>query len=72
MRGSSVGLVKASKSSKFKVGELALTNFGGWTELAVVHDKYCDRIADTGESLRRSAIDALSVVVSVSSWGRLR
>ena len=34
----------------------------GWTEYAVVDDKFCDTVPDTGEGKRRSAIDALSVM----------
>ncbi|KAK5942357.1 hypothetical protein PMZ80_004920 [Knufia obscura] len=62
MRGSSVGLVLASKSNKFAKGELVLTNSAGWTEYAVLDDKHCERVADTGEGKRRSAIDSLSVL----------
>ena len=62
MRGSSVGLVVASKSSRFQKGELAVSNNVGWTEYGVISDKWCDKVADTGDNKRRSAIDALSVV----------
>lgn len=62
MRGSSVGLVLASKSSKFKVGELVVTNNAGWSEYAVLSDAVCEKVPDTGEGVRRSAIDALSVL----------
>lgn len=62
MRGSSVGVVLASKSSNFKKGDLAVSNNVGWTEYAIVSDKGCEKVADTGEGKRRSAIDALSVI----------
>ena len=62
MRGSTVGRVLASKSPKFRAGDLTVTNFAGWREFAVVSDKFCDPMPDTGEGARRSAIDALSVV----------
>ena len=62
MRGSSVGTVLASKSSKFKTGELVVTNAAGWVEYAVLSEKLCEPIPDTGEGKRRSAIDSMSVL----------
>lgn len=62
MRGSSVGIVLASKSSKIKVGQLVVTNNAGWAEYAAVDDKFCEQVPDTGEGKKRSAIDALSVL----------
>lgn len=62
MRGSAVGLVRASKSSKFAVGELVVSNAAGWGEYAVLKEGDCEKVPDTGEGKRRSAIDALSVL----------
>lgn len=62
MRGSSVGLVLASKSSTLQKGDLVVSNNVGWTEYGIVSDKVCEKVPDTGDSKRRSAIDALSVV----------
>lgn len=62
MRGSSVGVVLASKSSKLQTGDIVVTNSGGWAEYAVLDDTTCEKVPDTGEGKRRSAIDALSVL----------
>ncbi|KAJ9659527.1 hypothetical protein H2198_003103 [Neophaeococcomyces mojaviensis] len=62
MRGSSVGRVIASKSSMLKTGDLVVTNSAGWAEYAVLNDKDCEAVPETGEGIRRSAIDALSVL----------
>lgn len=43
MRGSAIGVVKASKSSKYPVGSYAIANIG-WTELAVAHEKTLEKI----------------------------
>ena len=61
MRGSSVGVIVASKSSKWKTGDLGVSNTGGWAEYAVLKEGDVDKVVDTGEGQRRSAIDALSV-----------
>lgn len=39
MRGGGVGTVLASKSSKFKTGDVVLSDYCGWRELAVIKDK---------------------------------
>ncbi|KAJ8609853.1 hypothetical protein MRB53_038892 [Persea americana] len=43
-------------------GDLVVRHSVGWTEYAVVSDKVCEKVAETGDSKARSAIDALSVV----------
>lgn len=62
MRGSSVGIVLASKSGKFQTGELVVSNTAGWAEYAVLKESDCEKVPDTGEGKKRSAIDALSVL----------
>ena len=58
MRGSTVGIVKASKSPKFKVGDYAV-GMTGWTEIAVVKDK---EISKMNLPANGRATDALSVL----------
>jgi NADPH-dependent curcumin reductase CurA len=58
MRGAAVGIIKASKSPKFKVGEYAVGNVG-WTELAIAKDKHLEKL-DLPSNGR--ATDALSVL----------
>ena len=43
MRGQAIGVVKASKSSKYSVGDYAL-GFSGCTELAVVGEKDLEKV----------------------------
>jgi NADPH-dependent curcumin reductase CurA len=43
MRGSAIGVVKASKSAKFPVGSYAIANIG-WTELAIANEKTLENI----------------------------
>jgi NADPH-dependent curcumin reductase CurA len=43
MRGAAIGVITASKSSKFPVGSYAIANIG-WTELAVAKDKHLEKI----------------------------
>ncbi|KIW06209.1 uncharacterized protein PV09_02686 [Verruconis gallopava] len=58
MRGSAVGIIKASKSSKFPVGSYAVGNVG-WTELAIVKEKHLEKM-DLPPNGR--VTDALSVL----------
>jgi NADPH-dependent curcumin reductase CurA len=58
MRGSTVGIIKASKSKAFPVGSYAVGNVG-WTELAIVKDRHLEQI-DLPSNGR--ATDALSVL----------
>lgn len=60
--GGSTGRVVASKSSKFKQGEIVYTTAPGWTEYAIINDKDIQAVPETGDGKRRSAIDSLSVV----------
>ncbi|KAK5086762.1 hypothetical protein LTS08_007175 [Lithohypha guttulata] len=62
MRGSSVGIILASKSANYKTGDLVVSNSAGWVEYAVLQEKNCEKVPDTGDGKKRSAIDALSVV----------
>lgn len=57
MRGGSVGRVLDSKSSKFPTGSVAVSTAGGWSELAVIHEKDLEAVEDTGH-----ITDALSVL----------
>jgi NADPH-dependent curcumin reductase CurA len=43
MRGITIGVIKASRSKKFPVGSLA-TGMTGWTELAIMPEKECQRV----------------------------
>lgn len=43
MRGQVIGVVKASKSSKFSVGSIA-TGTTGWAELAIANEKHLQKI----------------------------
>jgi NADPH-dependent curcumin reductase CurA len=43
MRGSAIGVIKASKSSEFPVGSYAIANIG-WTELAIAKEKHLEKI----------------------------
>jgi NADPH-dependent curcumin reductase CurA len=43
MRGAAVGVIAASKSSKFPVGSYAHAQ-PGWTELAVIKEKHLEKI----------------------------
>ena len=43
MRSQAIGVVKASKSSKFPVGSIALGQTG-WTELRMVKDKHLEKV----------------------------
>jgi NADPH-dependent curcumin reductase CurA len=58
MRGAVIGVVKASKSSKFPVGSIA-SGTTGWAELAIANEKHLQQI-----SLPKNGrlTDALSVL----------
>jgi hypothetical protein len=43
MRGQVIGVVKASKSSKFPVGSIA-TGTTGWAELAIANEKHLEKV----------------------------
>jgi len=43
MRGQSIGVVQASKSSSFPVGSFAI-GMSGWTEYAIVKAKHLEKI----------------------------
>ena len=43
MRGSAIGVVKASRSKSFPVGTLAVGH-AGWTELAILREKDLEKI----------------------------
>lgn len=60
--GGSTGRVIASKSSKFREGDVVYTTATGWAEYAVVNEKEVQAVPETGDGKRRSAIDSLSVV----------
>ena len=63
MRGSVIGVVKASKSSSFPVGSHAIGSIG-WTELAITKDKNLEKI----EVPRNGKVtDALGVLGRISS-----
>lgn len=64
MRGQVIGVVVASKSTKFPVGSLA-TGITGWTELAVAKDKELQKIVLPKNGRLTDALSVLGMLFTI-------
>lgn len=68
MRGGTVGRVVASKSDKFKTGDLA-TAFAGWTEVAVLQDKELTKLNLPSGTRTSDALGVLGMTMFTAYFG---
>lgn len=68
MRGGTVGRVVASKSDKFKAGDLG-TAFAGWTEIAVVNEKELTKLNLPAGTRTSDALGVLGMTMLTAYFG---
>jgi len=70
MRGTGVGLIVASKSAKFPVGTYA-TGMCGWTEYAVLKEKFVERLDLPEGAVPTDALGVLGMTALTAYFGLL-